>query len=604
MLSNLSTTSLTTLFFIASTVLFLSLSLVLAIKERHNRKLNLEREALLQRRLYENTIMRAIQEKIGYSLDLQKVTDTIIGSLKNIFPYATASSLIIQEEKLLFKANIEEHVNSKFIDEVKRNMLTSLSSMTEATIPLHVDESRTGIIPDEASTATLGSYFNIPLMINSKAVGLINVSSTKKAAYKETEMTMLYQLANQASSALSRLKEVITNEEEKLLAMIKSLEDGIFMVDTMQNLTIINSSAKRFLHIDHIQSPSFFDVITQLSKTYDFAAKIKEAMEENKTIKEKEVVLEEYTVQVIITPVVGTVSALDSSPLKNHVIGVTVLLHDITLEKSLARMKEDFTNSMVHELRSPLTAIKAAAELMVKDENLNEDQKRLINIIDSQSKRMLTDITSLLDVATLESGHFTLFQSPTDMKKMIDETVSMFLPEAKKKNIELNSDLEENLPKGFVDPVRTAQSLNNLLSNSMKFTNSDGKIDIHARLLSHDHLGQNANPGIMIAVSDNGIGIPPEKQKTLFSKFSQANTGPMTPGNEGTGLGLFFCKGIVEAQGGTILLDSEPGKGTTITFTIPLAGQSAAVSTQIPSSPEKSDIFKQAAINTASKSVN
>src|SRR5258706_1928412 len=277
-------------------------------------------------------------------------------------------------------------------------------------------------------------------------------------------------------------------------------------------------------------------------------------MEENKTIKEKEVVLEEYTVKVIISLVVGTVSALDSSPLKNHVIGVKVLLHDITLKKSLARMKEDFTNSMVHKLRSPLTAIKAAAELMVKDENLNEDQKRLINIIDSQSKRMLTNITSLLDVAKLESGHFTLFQSPIDMKKMIDETVSMFLPEAKKKNIEINSDLEENLPKGFVDPVRTAQILNNLLSNSMKFTNAGGKIDVHARLLSHDHLDQNpTNPGIMIAVSDNGMGIPPEKQKTLFTKFSQANTGPMTPGNEGTRLGRFFCKCIVEAQGGSIL---------------------------------------------------
>src|SRR5258706_14899361 len=167
MLSDLSTTSLTTLFFVASTILFSMLSVILAIRERHNRKLNLEREALQQRRLYEITIMRAIQERIGYSLNLQKVTDTIIGSLKNIFPYACASSLIIQEEKLLFKTNIEEHVNSKFIDEIKRNMLTSLSSMTEATIPLHVDESRTGIIPDEASTSILGSYFNIPLMINS-----------------------------------------------------------------------------------------------------------------------------------------------------------------------------------------------------------------------------------------------------------------------------------------------------------------------------------------------------------------------------------------------------------------------------------------------------
>src|SRR5258706_6694942 len=139
----------------------------------------------------------------------------------------------------------------------------------------------------------------------------------------------------------------------------------------------------------------------------------------------------------------------------------------------------------------------------------------------------------------------------------------------------------------------------------MKFTNAGGKIDVHARILSNDHLDQNStNPGIMIAVSDNGMGIPPEKQKTLFTKFSQANTGPMTPGNEGTGLGLFFCKGIVEAQGGTILLDSVPGKGTTITFTIPLAIQSTGVINQTPSSPEKSDIFKQSTISTASKSVN
>jgi len=556
-----------TFFLFGTTVFFGLVAIFLSVKEERTKKVLKEREALQKRRVYEISTLKAIQDRIGYSLDIEKVIDTLSGSLKNLFPYSTASSLLLKQDKLVLKTTIDERVSSSFIEQVKKSMLASLSTLLDTSIPTHIEETKTGLVVDETNTKMMASFFNIPLVVSGEVIGLITIASTQPSLYVEEDMTILYQMTSQAASALSKLKEVIRYEESKLLAMITSLTDGVLMIDTTFTISIINTAAKKFLNIEHIENPSIFDVVSPLSRKYDFGAKIKEAMVKNTVITEQELALLDKIVAVVITPVVSATNG------QSHIIGATILIHDITLEKSLAKLKEDFTNTVVHELRSPLTAIKAAAELMEWAHNLDENQKKLINIIDEQSKRMLADITSLLDAAKLESGHFTVWQAANDIKKIIQDSIDLFLPEAEKKHIALLSDVTPNLPMGFVDPMRVSQILNNLLSNSLKFTNPGGRIDIKASMQHNEYLPHTLiNPGILIAVTDNGIGIPKEKQGMLFNKFSQITQDTHTPvGHEGTGLGLYVSKGIVEAHGGTIFLNSTPGVGTTISFTLPIA---------------------------------
>lgn len=235
-------------------------------------------------------------------------------------------------------------------------------------------------------------------------------------------------------------------------------------------------------------------------------------------------------------------------------------------EKNLSHLKEDFTNIIVHELRAPTIAIKDSSELILSSKyNLSEkEKKQFLEIINRQSRILLAQIGSVLDAAKLKADKFTITKIQGDLSQAIKEEVATFLPPATKKQINLEADIPPSLPKVSFDATRISQVMNNLLSNSIKFTKERGTIQVvvNYRPASGEF--------ITVSVCDTGIGIPKELQKNLFSQFVQANTTPQSLANQGTGLGLYVVKGIVEAHGGSVSLESEPGKGTTISFTLPV----------------------------------
>ena len=177
------------------------------------------------------------------------------------------------------------------------------------------------------------------------------------------------------------------------------------MTDTNSNLLIINDAAKTFLGI-HTAKPVFTDILVSLGKQYNLLDKINESLTKNTLIEDKEVAINDKVFQIFITPVPK--------------VGASVLLHDITVEKSIATIKEDFTNMMVHELRAPLTAIKDSSELMVEllDEtgSLAKDEEiKFLTIIDQQSKNLLGQIGQVLDAAKMEAGKFSISKITSDI---------------------------------------------------------------------------------------------------------------------------------------------------------------------------------------------
>jgi len=552
-------------FYILSIVILPSIAIYFyRDREKVKKKLN-DNENAYKQKIYELSILQALQERIGYSLDGEKIMDIITGSLTNLFPFSTASSLSLHEDKLVFHTYVAEKVGERFIQEVKKSMLASLANLSEKPLPTSIEERKTGFLFDEKNdTPSLRSFFHIPLIITGQIVGIINLSSTKEGLYKEEEMTMLYQIIHHTSTSVSQLKEVINLEKGKLVSLITSLTDGIIMIDRNNELSLINKTAKNLLDIT-FEKISLFDVISALSRNYDFGKKLEEAKKQNKIIEEKELTLGKNTLQVSIIPVLGRLSE-DGLDNQAKVIGIAILLHDITLEKSLTRMKEDFTNAVVHELRSPLTAIELTTKLLLTEKKSEEEQKKFITTINSEAKELLLIIGTLLDAAKLENGKFILDQKNCDVDNIIKDCIDLFSPQAKSKNITLTFTSDTDLPQIFVDSLRISQVLHNLISNSLKFTKEGGSIIISAKYFYENHLPKtNIHPGVIITVSDNGSGIPKEKQRLLFSKFSQIQTN--TPG---TGLGLYITKGIVEAHGGSIFLSSEEGKGTSISFTLPI----------------------------------
>lgn len=542
---------------IVITVLFGAIAIIFSIREEKAKKLLLEREKKLKQRIYETTVLKQIQDRIGYELDIEKIIDVITESLKNLFSYSTASSLLIKEEHLVFKTYVEESVSRSFIERVKSSMLASLTQLTTTPLPQNVKESLSGAVLNDTNLKSLNSFFHIPLIVNNNIIGLINISSTESSLYREDEMTVLYQITEQASNALSKLQTVLTTEKGKLMAMIGSLADGIFMIDLNNQLLVINFAAKDLLKIQK-ENPTFTELLDSLPKNYDFSAKIKAAVSQNIVIQLKEIIICEKTVQAIITPVVEEKSA--------KVIGASVLLHDITLEKNLLLMKEDFTNIIVHELRAPLTAIKGASDLIEKssDQIDQNQQKKLLHLIHEQSIKLLEEINSVLDAAKLKEGRFPIKKIPYDLKKVVNDTVQIFMPQAMSKHIVLTTHFPENLPVISFDPLKMGQVINNLLSNSIKFTLEGGKITVSLEIKDPQF--------VTITVADTGIGIAKEHQKEAFIRFSQLNrlSSDYKYLTAGTGLGLYIVKGVVEAHGGTVSLESEVGQGTKVSFTLPI----------------------------------
>jgi signal transduction histidine kinase len=540
------------------------------------------KEQEMQRRMYEVSILKELGDRIGYSLNVQKIVDVITSSLRRLLPYSTVSYLLLGEEgRVIFHCVLEESVNKRFVDEVRSRMVVAMGTMIAKEIrPEDVDESISGTITDESNKEGIKSFFNIPVVINNQPVGVLNVASTKDGLYKEDEITILYTIMNQASTAVSKLENILTQEKGKLNSMVESMADGVFMVDPRNRLLVINPTAKQMLNITKNQ-PSMFDVLDALSSKIDLRTKIEESMKFDKLIVEEQLMIDSKVLRLLISPVKDA---------ENKALGAVVLFHDITKEKAIEKMREDFTSMMVHELRSPLTGIRSIANLLKEDKIKNEQKKyqEFIELIVTNSGSMLDLVNDLLDVAKLEAGKFQMLKKDTDITKLIEQRVQSFKSLAEENNLTLDGKTEDNLPHLIVDENKIVQVLNNFLSNGIKF-NSKGKLTVSAfSLKANEDLvtkvaGMGMNwPGIktdkypadqmIIAVTDTGMGIPDDQQTKLFNKFTQLEQSAASE-KRGTGLGLVISKGIVEAHGGKISLFSKVNEGTTFYFNIPLSSK-------------------------------
>lgn len=554
MLNSLSVLAISTTFLFGMVAVFLSLQL------DRLRKIQAFQEKNLDEKHYEVSVSKELQDRLGYEFSAEQIVSVVIGNLRSLFSFTSASYVILKQHHISYTAYSEEQTSHQYQKQVKERLFTSLATLGLTNVS-QVEESYTGITSDDTGSKTIGSYFHVPLYMNSQLIGIVSITSKQPLNFTRTQMQLVFHTLRHALAALSNFDHVLSTEKEKLMSMIVSLPDGVFMLNLNRELMVINQAAREFLMLTNPQ-PSIIDIFSTIPRVYEFGGKIDEAIVKNKRIDIPEMQLGEKIFQVAITPVLNPQRVSAPSPVWKEppVMGVAVLFHDITLEKSIAKLKEDFTNIMVHELRSPLTAIKAAAQLLVlDDEKLKKEEKdKILHLIDEQAKKLLDEIGLILDAAKLESGMFQIHKSKGDVKALVDEKVTFYKAQAESKKIELVADIAHDIPLINFDQTYIGQVLNNLISNSMKFTPLGGKIIIRA--IKEEKY-------IRLSVSDNGMGIAKDKQKLLFKRFQQVHNQNATAG---TGLGLYIVKGIIEAHGGQILLESELGHGTTISFTLPI----------------------------------
>jgi signal transduction histidine kinase len=249
--------------------------------------------------------------------------------------------------------------------------------------------------------------------------------------------------------------------------------------------------------------------------------------------------------------------------------------------QELDRLKSNFLATVSHELRTPLTSIIGYSDMLASGiaGDMNAEQQEFVETIRSKGDHLLALITSLLDLNKLEQGSMRLHREQMDPRALVLDLKKTVAPSAQKKGVNLVLEMDEALPPIFVDPVRIRQVLFNITENALKFTPVGGTVRFVARSVEDSDVGDDPFGAVLLAVPtrkveigiiDSGIGIPKEEHDKIFDAFYQVDGGS-TREHGGTGLGLSIVKRIVEAHGGRIRVESDPGQGAAFWVTLPEA---------------------------------
>src|SRR3989338_828272 len=367
-----------------------------------------------------------------------------------------------------------------------------------------------------------------------------------------------------------KLQEELKEERDIAKAIVASMGEGLLVLDTDYKIKLINPAAEKLLET------SVKEAVGQKRAEFGKAFIGNKPIPLNKrsaviSLKKNSVKITTITDDhYYVTrsgrkfPVVAITAPLIHS---NRIIGIVKVFRDASHEKDVDRMKTEFISLASHQLRTPLSAIKWFTELLAdpKSGPMTTDQKEYTKNIDSSTERMIDLVNSLLNISRIESGRIIVEPKPTDLLKLVKEVVIQLKKKIETKKIKLIISTHDRLPAINIDPKLVSHVYMNLIDNAIKYTPEGGEITVFISKKDRE---------IISKVSDNGFGIPKSEQNKVFQKFFRASN-IVTHITEGTGLGLYLVKAVVESSGGKIWCKSEENKGTTFWFSFPLSGMQA-----------------------------
>lgn len=276
---------------------------------------------------------------------------------------------------------------------------------------------------------------------------------------------------------------------------------------------------------------------------------------------------QEYIAYATISPVVNN---------KGDVEFFVGIERDITKEKQIDQAKTEFVSLASHQLRTPLSSINWYAEMLLAGDagNLNDEQKQYLDEIYQGNQRMVALVNALLNVSRLELGTFMVEPEPTNVKEVAESVVNELKPMIEKKKLVVTSSLSDDLPIIQADPKLLRIVIQNFMSNAVKYTSENGKVNLSVALEKKGatvHKKKIAADHILITVADTGYGIPQHQQDRLFTKLFRADN-VKEKDTEGTGLGMYIAKQIIDHADGMVWFESEEDKGTTFYIAIPTNG--------------------------------
>ncbi len=359
-------------------------------------------------------------------------------------------------------------------------------------------------------------------------------------------------------------KQVSLAEKDKLNTILQSIGDGVFVVDTDLNIVLINHTALKLVGKEKevVIGQKYTDILDfryedtgELNNRFVVDA-IKTGLVQS---------MSNHTVLMKGTDEKIAVSD-SAAPLldkDNKVTGVVIVFRDVSKEREIDKAKTEFVSLASHQLRTPLSAINWYSEMLLSGDSgkLSPEQADFVEEIYAGNKRMVELVNSLLNTSRIDLGTFTIDPKPTDIVQISESVVKELQSQIDEKKLKFETKYDE-IGKIPLDTQLTRIIIQNLLSNAVKYTPDEGEVSISI---------EKTEPNLVITVKDNGYGITESQKNKIFQKLFRADN-VKVKNTEGTGLGLYIVKAILDASGGQITFTSKENKGSTFIVTIPLTG--------------------------------
>ncbi len=537
-----------------------------------------------QRRTAELETLNDIAAAVASSLNTREVYHLVMEKLNEYFQVEAGSLLMLDEEKdeLVFVMTLEAGEEKLFGVRIPhgQGIVWSVAESQRYEI-VHDAASDPRFLRDVSDSVgfVVRNILCVPIVVKGRTIGVIELLNKIEGRFTEEEARRLARMATTIGVAIenARLFQTVTTVRDRFEAILNSANDGILMADMRGQVVTANPTAARLLQTrrEALIGRPLDTVLAELNAR---ATAVERPSWLNDDDRAEAVVELEFTgpprrfIRHYILPVHEASGAA---------IGRLALFQDISKERELAQLREDYAGMLVHDLRAPLTSIMNGIAMVRRGLGgpVTAQQQELLSIAYQGSQTMLEMVNTLLDIARMEQGRMHLDRQPLSPYELVDQVLERLKGSAQVQKVRLVQDLAVGLPLIEADRDTLVRVLQNLLDNAIKFSPTGGTVTLGAVAVrvSADAGATDGPPvrmpdlstgdWLIFWVRDEGPGIPIQYHERIFEKFGQAHGGRKT---QGTGLGLTFCKLAVESHGGRIWLESLEGRGSTFALALPL----------------------------------
>lgn len=497
-----------------------------------------------------------IGRSINSSLDTVEVLESLLDTTLALFQAEAGSIMMIEGEFLQIAAS--RGLGEDIVSSTRLRIGESIAGwVAESGQPLLLDGKADagrfrGLVDrEEKITSSLAT----PLRHRDKLIGVLMIRRGSDETFTQEQVDFLASVADQAALALAnaglyenqrqQLLE-LDLERQKLEAILASMADGVLVLNPSGDVVKTNSAARDYLG----RGQRLGEVLPSLPL---------ERLEASGHL-EEEINKDRRCLRLSASPLV----------VEAHPEGYVVVVHDETERREVERMKSEFLSMVSHELKTPITTIRAFQELMLFREFPPERKRKYLKICLDESERLQTLIEEILALSRLEAGQFAFTKSPVSLEQLVGEALLPFRERSTTHQFSFDSD---SIPLLELDPVLMTQAVTNLLSNAVKYSPEGGQVSLVLR---------RSEDKVVLSVNDQGIGIAPEALSLVFEKFYRVDNS-LTRAAGGTGLGLANVKNIVEGHGGSVWAQSQEGEGSTFLIALPMPGRQNQTEAEVSS---------------------